>query len=235
MLEAIIKRLKRDKRGVSNVIVVMLSLILIVVIVANVVLWSYQMNQIDWERMQENIAILDVTTIRETWLYNPSGYALGGSTSWLSGGISNLISDNSVYMTFKSYYSDITDFVDNNISDVDSSVDKGMHSNFTAQQTGPDLINDTLTEQNTGGGITWFLNSDSKVCTPTVGSWQDVDMSADTDIPDGVTGLVLEIVNENSNNAYSGQVRAKGSADDRTSGAKIKRKNSDYGFCQVRR
>jgi hypothetical protein len=38
MLEAIIKRLKHNKNGVSNVIVVMLSLILIVVIVANVVL-----------------------------------------------------------------------------------------------------------------------------------------------------------------------------------------------------
>ena len=50
MLEAIIKRLKHDKHGVSNVIVVMLSLILIVVIVANVVLWSYQMNQVDWRK-----------------------------------------------------------------------------------------------------------------------------------------------------------------------------------------
>ena len=63
MLEAIIRRLKRDKRGVSNVIVVMLSLILIVIIVANVVLWSYQMNQFDWEKMQENIEILNVTGI----------------------------------------------------------------------------------------------------------------------------------------------------------------------------
>ena len=41
------KRLKRDKHGVSNVIVIMLSLVLIVVIVANVVLWSFQMNQLD--------------------------------------------------------------------------------------------------------------------------------------------------------------------------------------------
>ena len=40
------------------------------------------------------------------------------------------------------------DFVDN-ISDVDNSTDIGTHSNFTAQQYGPDLINDTLTEGNT--------------------------------------------------------------------------------------
>ncbi len=46
---------------------------------------------------------------------------------------------------------DAEDFVDNNTSDVDSSVDKGAHGNFTAQQYGPDSINDTLTEENTGG------------------------------------------------------------------------------------
>ena len=67
-MEAIIRRLKRDKRGVSNVIVVMLSLILIVIIVANVVLWSYQMNQFDWEKMQENIEILNVIPPPTNWL-----------------------------------------------------------------------------------------------------------------------------------------------------------------------
>lgn len=58
------KRLRTDKRGISNVIVVMLSLVLIVIIVSNVVLWSYQMNQLDWERTQEKIEIINVT--RET-------------------------------------------------------------------------------------------------------------------------------------------------------------------------
>lgn len=68
MLEAIIKRLKHDKHGVSNVIVIMLSLILIVVIVANVVLWSYQMNQFDWEKMQESVRISSVTKVnRSSW------------------------------------------------------------------------------------------------------------------------------------------------------------------------
>jgi hypothetical protein len=42
------------------------------------------------------------------------------------------------------------DFVDNSYSDVDGSGDKGWHSNFTAQQYGPDSIYDTLTEANTG-------------------------------------------------------------------------------------
>jgi Na+-transporting NADH:ubiquinone oxidoreductase subunit NqrC len=60
MLQAITRRLKREKRGISTVIVVMLSLVLIVLIVGNVVLWSYQMNQVDLERMQENLEIAGV-------------------------------------------------------------------------------------------------------------------------------------------------------------------------------
>ncbi|MFA7663072.1 MAG: hypothetical protein WCX88_04120 [Patescibacteria group bacterium] len=38
------------------------------------------------------------------------------------------------------------------VSDVDSTADIGTHSNFTAQQYGPDLINDTLTEADTDTG-----------------------------------------------------------------------------------
>ena len=45
-------------------------------------------------------------------------------------------------------------YVDNNTSDVDSSADKGTHSNFTAQQQEPDSIYDTLTEG--GGGTVWL-------------------------------------------------------------------------------
>ena len=39
----------------------MLSLVLIVMIVGNVVLWSYQMNQLDLERTQETLTLLNVT------------------------------------------------------------------------------------------------------------------------------------------------------------------------------
>jgi len=41
------------------------------------------------------------------------------------------------------------DYVDNNDPDVDSSSDKGTHSNFPAQQAGPDSTYDTLAEENT--------------------------------------------------------------------------------------
>jgi len=60
-LQTITRLLKREKRGISTVIVVMLSLILLVMIVGNVVLWSYQMNQIDLERTKETLTIANVT------------------------------------------------------------------------------------------------------------------------------------------------------------------------------
>ena len=56
-MKNIARRLERDKRGVSNVMVLMLSLVLIVIVVDNIVLWDYQMNQLDWERMHEKIEI----------------------------------------------------------------------------------------------------------------------------------------------------------------------------------
>jgi len=54
----------------------MLSLILIVVIVANVVLWSYQMNQFDWERMQERIKIADAKSVESfsPWFVTENEY-----------------------------------------------------------------------------------------------------------------------------------------------------------------
>ena len=54
------RRLKRDRRGISNIIVVALSLVIILAIVSNVVLWNYDMNQVDWEKMKENVSITNV-------------------------------------------------------------------------------------------------------------------------------------------------------------------------------
>ncbi len=141
-MEAITSRLRLNRRGVSNVIVVMLSLVLIVIIVGNVVLWSYQMNQLDLERMQETLNIADVTRVtRSSWftaqneysiiagsilsgtyadtkfsdglfetfreertqIFNPSSYVLGGFTSYVSGSLANLNSNDDSYMNFRSY------------------------------------------------------------------------------------------------------------------------------------
>jgi hypothetical protein len=103
----------RDSRGISNVIVVMLSLILIVIIVSNVAYRFFQMNEIDWERLREDISIANVTQVEKTWSYNPSGYALGGSTSLVSGSISDLTSNDSIYMVFRSYASATSNIVTN--------------------------------------------------------------------------------------------------------------------------
>jgi hypothetical protein len=58
-----ISRIGHNSKGLSNVVVVMLSLIIVVIIVVNVVLWSYQMNQFDLERMHEDLKIVDVAHV----------------------------------------------------------------------------------------------------------------------------------------------------------------------------
>lgn len=79
-MQTIIKhlnRLGRNKRGISNVIVIVLSLVILVIISSNVVLWSYQMNQLDWERMAENLKITDVTRINSSsWFTTQSEYTV---------------------------------------------------------------------------------------------------------------------------------------------------------------
>jgi len=87
----------------------------------------------------------------------------------LEGGI---VGTNTIYMNSTSakvsVEAPLFDYVDNNDPNVDSSADKGMHSNFTAQQAGPDSIYDNLTEtlssagsfgKTTIGGLTTQINN----------------------------------------------------------------------------
>jgi len=90
-LKNITRRLERDKRGVSNVMVVMLSLVLIVLIVDNIVLWDYQMNQLDWERIQEKIEITAAVSEDTVSLFTIQN--IGSQTAHL---ISLWILDNSI-------------------------------------------------------------------------------------------------------------------------------------------
>jgi len=95
-----LKRLKHEKRGVSNVIVVMLSLVLIVVVVSNVVLWSYQMNQLDWEKMKEDISISNVERInRSSWFVTQSEYTVNDG-SYVSGSYTDTQAVDSQYERF---------------------------------------------------------------------------------------------------------------------------------------
>jgi len=97
---------------------------------------------------------IDMATSQTVDSYYPVDYNLLGATAYVSGVLTDLQSDNNVYMIFRSYLTR-TEAIDfpNLISDVDLSPDKGTHSNFTAQQYGPDLINDILTETREYGGV----------------------------------------------------------------------------------
>lgn len=61
-----LNQFKRSKRGISTVIVVMLSLALMVTVVGNMVLWSYQMNDLDLQRMQETVTLKSVSSAKGT-------------------------------------------------------------------------------------------------------------------------------------------------------------------------
>ncbi len=80
-------RIKAGHRGVSNVIVVMLSLILVVIVVANVFLWQFQMNQFDWERMQEKVEVLDVAPLTPAWYYLGFNYRVQHNITGSSVGV----------------------------------------------------------------------------------------------------------------------------------------------------
>jgi hypothetical protein len=101
------KHLKHGKRGVSNVIVVMLSLVLVVIIASNVILWGYQMNQSDWERMQEAVDIVNVSPINaSSWSVAQSEYVVNVG-SHVSGSYVDTQAIDDRYETFMKNYSRI--------------------------------------------------------------------------------------------------------------------------------
>jgi hypothetical protein len=81
------RRLRRDRRGISNIIVVVLSLVIILAIVSNVVLWNYDMNQVDWEKIKENVAITNVESTAYGSQYtfeNDGGLTVHLVSLWIS-------------------------------------------------------------------------------------------------------------------------------------------------------
>ena len=75
------RRLKRDRRGVSNIIVVVLSLVIILAIVSNIVLWNYEMNQMDWEKMKEDASITNVEQVtHSSWFGAQSEYTVNNGS-----------------------------------------------------------------------------------------------------------------------------------------------------------
>jgi hypothetical protein len=94
----LLHKLRKNKRGFSTVIAVVLSLVILVVVVANVILWNYTMDQYDWERMHEDLSL--TVTARSTWFVVQSEYRIN-SGSRISGSYSDTQIDDGVYETFR--------------------------------------------------------------------------------------------------------------------------------------
>jgi hypothetical protein len=67
-----ISRIAHGSKGLSNVVVVMLSLVILVIIVVNVILWSYQMNEFDLERMHEDLKVTEVARVNDSSTWFPA-------------------------------------------------------------------------------------------------------------------------------------------------------------------
>jgi len=75
------RRFKRDRRGVSNIIVVVLSLVIILAIGSNIVLWNYEMTQVDWEKMKEDVNIINVESVtHSSWFTSENEYTVNNGT-----------------------------------------------------------------------------------------------------------------------------------------------------------
>ena len=75
------RRLRKDRRGVSNIIVVALSLVVMLAIVSDIVLWNYEMTQADWEKMKENVALINVKSANTpSWVTTQNEYAVNTGT-----------------------------------------------------------------------------------------------------------------------------------------------------------
>jgi hypothetical protein len=98
------RRFGSDRRAISNAVTAMLGLVIIVIIVANIFVWNYEMNEYDWERTQEKVTIENVIRSNST-SYSPTSYGLLGNTRLVSGSTNNLVSDDSIYMTTRSFAS----------------------------------------------------------------------------------------------------------------------------------
>ena len=86
---------------------------------------------------KKRLILLVLTVFFLVFLPTTYAYIFQQSTQSITQTIINIASDFCYYV--------------NTLSNVDLSPDKGTHSNFNAQQHGPDSIYDTLTEGNTGG------------------------------------------------------------------------------------
>ncbi len=103
-----------------------------------------------------------ITGTNGTATYHPTQWTMLDATSHVSGTISSLAAADSNTATFASYYTGnltvINQFVTSDASDVDSNANRGTIDNFAGMQSGPNGAYATLTEEQTGTGVTTFGN-----------------------------------------------------------------------------
>ncbi len=191
---------KPDSRNIRRSLMLLFSIFILIGLVGSVggafytTYYAGDYNIVNGKRLSEN-DLSSVTSVDDEYFtvgtvgtgtsvttHNPSTYASLGSTSLVSGSVANVTSNDDLSMDFRSYPSGIRteDHVDNDMSDVDSDPDKGTHSNFSAQQAGPDSIYDTLLEENAGSASnTTLINAESfeGIWPPTgwteIGDWNN--------------------------------------------------------------
>ena len=96
----IFRRLRKDRRGVSNIIVVALSLVIMLAIVSDIILWNYEMTQTDWEKMNEDITITNARSgATPSWITTQTDYIVNTGTK-TSGSYSDTIAIDGSYESF---------------------------------------------------------------------------------------------------------------------------------------
>jgi len=132
--------------------------------------------------------------------YTATGYSTLGATSYISGTLDDICNNDLTYMSFRSYFSgkDLSEPADSDSSNVDFSANKGTHSNFTAQQNGPDSVYDLLIEANTSGGVPANYELDLEVQWNSVDSDEEneelaiyLDAQTNTHCLDAIGGYVI--------------------------------------------
>ncbi|MHA2040817.1 MAG: hypothetical protein ACW975_03050 [Candidatus Thorarchaeota archaeon] len=107
-----------------------------------------------------------------------------------------MASNSFALMDYSWIAADSEDFADIDTSDVDLSSDKGTHSSFLEQQSGPNSVYDTLSESNTGNpaGSEWL---DVDAFDSTWSEWEINGTSPYLDAQDATTNIVQSKQNNN--------------------------------------
>jgi len=92
---------RADTRGNSIVIATVLGLVIVVTIVVNIFLWNYEMNQLDYEKIREDVTFASVVRVNgsSSWFITQSEYTVNNGIH-ISGSYTDTHSIDSNYESF---------------------------------------------------------------------------------------------------------------------------------------